>query len=137
MRGLVVVGALLFVLDAHAQSGEKSWAKMAEERAARIGELAREDLTGEAAPPLEVVRSLLTRVESKLANDDVDALPTLFTRIDRTIVWVETMQKRMLAEKNADALEQEASFAEEQAKKAEEELATIEARFKELEEKGL
>lgn len=137
MRGLIVVGAMLLVLSARAETGDQNWSKMAEQRAARVGELAGEDLTGEAAPALEVVRSLLTRAEGKLANDDLDALPKLFARIDRMIEWVEVMEKRMVLEKNADAVEQEAAFADDEAKKAEAELAAVEARYEELEAKGL
>ena len=137
MRTWLTVGLLLLALNAHAETTAKQWADEAEERATRIGTLAQDDLTGEAAPQLEVARGLLNRVQGHLANEDLDPLPRLFARINRMLEWVAAMEVRMVAEKNAEALEQEAAFAVDEAAKAEQLQAELQARYDELEEKGL
>ena len=48
--------------------------------------------------------------------------------------WVAAMEVRMVAEKNAEALEQEAAFAVDEAAKAEQLQAELQARYDELEE---
>ena len=137
MRVLVMAGVLGFVFSASAQTGAKDWEKRAEQRALQVGELAQHDLTGEATPHLEVIRGLLTRAQGHLANKDLDALPRLFARIDHMTDWVAVMEERMVQEKNAEALQQEATSAVDEATKAEAERAESQARCDALEAIGL
>ncbi|MEM6531851.1 MAG: hypothetical protein AAF654_04475 [Myxococcota bacterium] len=134
MRWTLLISLLLL---ASAQAVASTPEKALEQRARRLGELAPKDTTGEAAPHIEVMRTLIQRAQNLLAEDEEELANRVLSRVDRLEGLVVAIYDRVVRETEAIAIEQKAASAKAKADAAEAERDASKRRFEALEAKGL